>query len=307
MQIKVISGPLASGKTTYKRSISKKPSLELPYGVDVTKDGWWEDIVEYAKSEKTDIVETHLDYLGNDVDDGWFDEMKINSSKVILPPPGLLEFHFVLPDPEELMRRQNERGLESEDIDQAKYEIYWYQTMKNILQDKSQIKERLLRQIIREEIKKPSVWYSGVGREDFKFLPNRTAWFTKDKSGAEWYAERNSGEEHAGFIVTASINNSSPADEKVMLEIVKDLELDPDDLSKYSPYFSADENVNDWIYYPQIQQELEKRGYDSYTNWDYLENGEIEILVVWNPSLIKVTQVEEVENDFDQWFASLKK
>lgn len=104
----VVTGPCASGKSTFKKKIAKKLGTrsvpEFAFGVDVAEPKWWGDLIAFAARRKTIVVETHFLYRGLDSDD------TSKSIGKVLKPPKNVKVYIVLPSVKELARREKERG-----------------------------------------------------------------------------------------------------------------------------------------------------------------------------------------------------
>jgi deoxyadenosine/deoxycytidine kinase len=118
--IHIITGPLASGKSTLKRKLcaeyNAQISVEIPFGVDL---GNWKEIENYAKRNKTSVVETHFRYKGHDSG-----ETEIGPFK---KPFSDFHFHILIPKLDVLFKRQKEV---------VKEDIKWYQAIAIQIPDK---------------------------------------------------------------------------------------------------------------------------------------------------------------------------
>lgn len=123
IKLHIITGPLASGKSTYKRKLVKKLkttfSPEFPFGVDVADPKWWEELLFYAKKHNTSVVETHIDYNMRDSEDG------ADFLGKIIQPPDFIKFHIMFPKIKELFKRQKKRDKYTE-IEDTKKDYEWY-------------------------------------------------------------------------------------------------------------------------------------------------------------------------------------
>lgn len=121
----VITGPLATGKSTFKKKLTKELKTpireEYQLGVDISKANWWEELIEYAEDEKTKVVETHMNYKGYDA----FDGVKIGKVKI---PPSNIKIYVVLPDIKTLFKRQKSRDKYTT-IETTKEEYEWYKSI----------------------------------------------------------------------------------------------------------------------------------------------------------------------------------
>jgi len=122
-ELNIITGPYAAGKSTFKKLLATELKLsiasEYPYGIDVSKVGWWKDLEAYAKDEKTAVVEVHFEYNGKDSGDR-------NAIMGNIPrPPKHINVFVVLPNEEELFRQQKSRDKYA-DILLSQLDHAWY-------------------------------------------------------------------------------------------------------------------------------------------------------------------------------------
>lgn len=143
----------------------------------------------------------------------------------------------------------------------------------------------ILREYVRRVITEMTsdTYYHGR-RGSAHFEEGKPAWFTTDRYGAKWYAtERGSG---VPTVYTARVSYVRAASYQTLKDVVENLALSKDAIDANSPYYG--ENENDYVYVPEVQRELESRGYDAFRGYDVLGNEEIPVLVVWHPSQIHV-------------------
>jgi hypothetical protein len=124
--IYVITGPLASGKSTYKKKLcaqlKTKVVSELQFGIDAAVANWWLPILIFAKQHNTKVVETHISFAGKDhIDFG----AKLG---VITKPPKNIKFTVLLPNAKTLLKRQLTRDKYS-DLKGAEEELAWYSSV----------------------------------------------------------------------------------------------------------------------------------------------------------------------------------
>ena len=125
----VISGPLASGKTTFKKSLCTKLGQriipEFEEGIDLAAPNW-KALEAYASEEGSSIVECHFSYKGRDPGDPGATLGPISAI------PRNIKVIMILPSFDTLYQRQNLRypgvrkNLIQEDLD-------WYSTIAQAL------------------------------------------------------------------------------------------------------------------------------------------------------------------------------
>jgi hypothetical protein len=132
----IITGPIASGKTTLKKKLVKEYKTnyvhEYQFGID-TFFGEWQDLINYAKKENTIVIESHMSYNHRDPGDP-----NAVMGRIKQPPINLM-FHIILPTEKDikiLCQRwiYRERWNETETslfssndfIKQVKEDIDWY-------------------------------------------------------------------------------------------------------------------------------------------------------------------------------------
>jgi hypothetical protein len=129
----IVTGPLDSGKSTYKRNLCKKANTEClteyqTTDIDITNSGWWKPLQKYAG--KSTVVETHLYYEGEIPGD-----KKIIAAKVKKPPEGV-EVHFMLPSVKTLWNRQKNGYDEKVDISNSQADLDGYTSIYEALKSK---------------------------------------------------------------------------------------------------------------------------------------------------------------------------
>jgi hypothetical protein len=126
-----------------------------------------------------------------------------------------------------------------------------------------------------------------------QFKENHAAFFGHSPNDVSFYAfERGDGNIPAAHKVKVNFNKS--ATEEDMMRVVKELGVTEDDVVDSGTYYQTE---TDYIYLKDVQDGLEKRGFDSYQDWDMMENDEIKILVVWHARQIKHIDSVEVSSD----------
>lgn len=142
-------------------------------------------------------------------------------------------------------------------------------------------------------------WYHGREQgADRQFVPGRVAFLTRDRKAAEWFT-------HGGGDVTAhTVDAGNPARVRDLQDVLKaqgyDVMGDGTDpalaerIAASSPYDGT--NLTDAIYVPAVRNELQRRGFDSLLISDPLENGDHEVLVVWDPARIDPKTDEAISN-----------
>jgi hypothetical protein len=148
----------------------------------------------------------------------------------------------------------------------------------------------------------PRAVYHGTGARVRAFqVP---AFFSEDRSGAEWYASDRSGG-NAGYVEAVYVSIRKPLevlDEKGARQFVelarragvnatiknegRGWEFDDGgEIAKHSPYDGT--NINDLVYVPAVRAQMAKEGYDGLKAWDTLENGAIMAWIALKPEQIK--------------------
>jgi hypothetical protein len=145
-----------------------------------------------------------------------------------------------------------------------------------------------LRDIISEStvIHNADKLYSGRLDYNDTFDEWRPAFFTKDISGAKFFATPSAFTKSSGTptIIEANIMFKNPCDWELAEDIGMKLNITDNEVRKYT------DNLNgpvDFLYVPRFLKELEKLGYDSYMDSDVLLEREIPIVVVWHKNQIK--------------------
>jgi N12 class adenine-specific DNA methylase len=134
------------------------------------------------------------------------------------------------------------------------------------------------------------------------FDPGKPIFFADKENDAEFYAhERGPDDEPAG-ISSNEVEIKNPATLEQMVEIAKKIgvEFAEDDtgypyipeVAKHSPYDGT--NELDLVYIPRVQEALKAAGYDSVKAFDPLENYEIPVTVIFDPSQIKGTKIKHI-------------
>lgn len=122
----VITGPLSSGKSTYKKKLcaqlKTKVVSELQFGVDASVTNWWLPIMIFAKEHKTKVVETHISFAGKD-------HIDLGAKLGVIPnPPKNIKFIVLLPNAKTLLKQQLTRDKYST-LAGAEEELAWYSSV----------------------------------------------------------------------------------------------------------------------------------------------------------------------------------
>lgn len=127
--------------------------------------------------------------------------------------------------------------------------------------------------------------------------PTGVVFTAKRKLDASWFSFE--GPEGTGlgkiYKLDLDIKNPFNAEKLSIDDLVRRAGLDPADVTpirKNSPYDGT--NENDWIYVPEVREQLAKEGYDGFTARDLLESSEIDIAVPLKESQIRVLGKEDV-------------
>lgn len=130
----VITGPLASGKSTFKYALCEKLKTgavsEYPFGIDIDKPDWWNKLISYV-GKRSKVIETHFCCGGKDSCDNGAELVNL------IIPPAFIKIYVVLPDVNVLLKQQLERdsltSLSETEIDHKWYMDISKEFKKNLL------------------------------------------------------------------------------------------------------------------------------------------------------------------------------
>jgi hypothetical protein len=127
-------------------------------------------------------------------------------------------------------------------------------------------------------------WYHGR-RGEINFDPSRPAFFTREREGANWYAHERGARQDDPTVGVFKLSIQHPARVRDLMQAVEELGVTEEDVAANSAY--GGENYVDYLYVPEVREHLESKGFDGYTGWDVLDQGDIQIAVPFN-----VTQIQ---------------
>ena len=147
----------------------------------------------------------------------------------------------------------------------------------------------------KEDLQKPvapkltEIFYHG-GSGGEVYAKGCPVFFTRDRKGAEWYATERGG--NTPTIHEHKLDIKNPSREEDLIKVAKEIGVeiketpffDAPEISEHSPYYGN--NPTDLLYIPRVVRVLQKKGFDGFVGWDFLENTEIEVAVPFSTQRI---------------------
>jgi hypothetical protein len=138
-------------------------------------------------------------------------------------------------------------------------------------------------------------WFHGR-RGDIKFEEGRPAFFTRDKEGANWYANERGPKEGKSTIGEFNLDIKKPARLRDVIQAIKETGAIDKDVQAHSVYGGEEENYQDYLYVPKVRENLSKKGFDGFVGHDILENTDLEIAVPFSAKQINTVGPDITEN-----------